>query len=244
MKKKNILEKLSSGKGFYLTAAVSFALIIAAIAFVYNSSVKLIKDLDIPTTTQEVTKEVQKNKEDIADPRTETTTASTRENEATTATSPTAEEETENQAVTAEEVIESQSFVNASYIFPFGNEISKEYSLTPVYDETMEDWRIHAAIDFSGEKGSDVVSVGDGRVTKVIADPAFGYCIEVDHGEFTARYCGIEQGTAVGIDDEVKKGDLIGKLGDIPCESAQESHLHFETVKDGVSIDPIKALGK
>ncbi len=244
MKKKNILEKLSSGKGFYLTAAVSFALIIAAIAFVYNSSVKLIKDLDIPTTTQEVTKEVQKNKEDIADPRTETTTASTRENEAATATSTTAEEETENQAVTAEEVIESQSFVNTSYIFPFGNEIGKEYSLTPVYDETMEDWRIHAAIDFSGEKGGDVVSVGDGRVTKVIADPSFGYCIEVDHGEFTARYCGIEQGTAVGIDDEVKKGDLIGKLGDIPCESAQENHLHFETVKDGVSIDPIKALGK
>ncbi len=108
----------------------------------------------------------------------------------------------------------------------------------------MGDWRIHAAIDFLGEKGSDVVSVGDGRVTKVIADPSRGYCIEVDHGEFTARYCGIEQGTAVGIDDEVKKGDLIGKLGDIPCESAQESHLHFETITDGVSIDPIKALGK
>ncbi len=244
MKKKNILQKLSSGKGFYLTAAVSFVLIIAAIAFVYNSSVNLIRDLDIPTTTEEATKKVQKNEEDIADPRTETTTADIRERETTAATSRTAEKETESQTVTAEEVIESQSFVNTSYVFPFGNEIGKEYSLTPVYDETMGDWRIHAAIDFLGEKGSDVVSVGDGRVTKVIADPSRGYCIEVDHGEFTARYCGIEQGTAVGIDDEVKKGDLIGKLGDIPCESAQESHLHFETLTDGVSIDPIKALGK
>ncbi len=244
MKKKNILEQLSSGKGFYLTAAVSFALIIAAIAFVYNSSIKLIKDLDIPTTTQEATKKVQKNEEDIADPRTETTTTSTLENEMSATTSRTTQKETENQTVTAEEVIESQSFVNASYVFPFGSKIGKEYSLTPVYDETMEDWRIHAAIDFLGEKGGNVVSVGNGKVTKVIADPSFGYCIEVDHGEFTAIYCGIEQGTAVGIDDEVKKGDLIGKLGDIPCESAQESHLHFETLKDGVCIDPIKALGK
>ncbi len=242
MKKKNLLEKLSSGKGFYITAALSFALIITAIGFVYSSSVKLIEDLDVPTTTaDEITKKVQKNKDDIADPRVTTTMAGTSEEEATTTTPRTAEETTAE--ITTTEAV-SEIFSNASYVYPFGNEIGKDFSLTAVYDETMEDWRIHKGIDFLGEKGADVVAVGDGKVTKVIADPSWGYCIEVDHGEFTARYCGMQQGTSIGIDDTVKKGDLIGKLGDIPCESAQESHLHFEAVKDGEHIDPIKAMKK
>lgn len=243
MKKKNIIEKLSSGKGFYITAALSFALIITAIAFVYNSSMGLIKDLDVPTTVpDEITEQVQKNEEDIADPRVTTTVVGTRENEEKETTSRTAEEETTSEITTTEEA--SETFKNDSFVYPFGTEIGKDYSLTPVYDETMEDWRIHKGIDFLGEKGADVVAVGDGKVTKVIADPSWGYCIEVDHGDFTARYCGIEQGTCAGIDDVVSKGDLIGKLGDIPCESKQEIHLHFETVKDGEWIDPIKALGK
>ncbi len=242
MKKKNILEKLSSGKGFYITAALSFTLIIAAIGFVYSSSIKLIEDLDVPTTVvDEITAEVQKNKDNIADPRVTTTVADTRESETATTTTRTAEETTAE--ITTTEAV-SETFSNASYVYPFGNDIGKDFSLTAVYDETMEDWRPHRGIDFLGEKGADVVAVGDGKVTKVIADPTWGYCIEVDHGEFTARYCGIQQGTCVGIDDTVKKGDLIGKLGDTPCESAQESHLHFETVKDGEHIDPIRAMKK
>ncbi|MBQ7295619.1 MAG: M23 family metallopeptidase [Clostridia bacterium] len=244
MKKKNLLHKLSSGKGFYITAALSFALIITAIGFVYSSSVRLIEDLDVPTTVkEEITAEVQKNKDDVADPRVTTTVAGTRESEEATTTTRTAEEETTVAEIMATEAV-SETFSNASYVYPFGNEIGREFSLTPVYDETMEDWRIHKGIDFLGEKGSDVVAVGDGKVTKVIADTSWGYCIEVDHGDFTARYCGIQQGTCVGIDDVVSKGDIIGKLGDTPCESSQQSHLHFETLKEGEHIDPIRAMKK
>lgn len=238
MKKKNIIEKLSSGKGFYITAAVSFALIITAIGFVYSSSVKLIEDLDVPTTlAEEITEQVRKNKDDVADPRITTEAKVPSESEPETSVQPEKEETTE--AVTTEK--ESEVLSNITYIYPFGEKTGKAFSLTPVYDETMEDWRIHKGIDFLGEKGSDVISVGDGKVTRVVADPAWGYCIEVDYGDFVARYCGIEQGTCVGIDDIVRKGDIIGKLGDIPCESAQESHLHFEIVKDGKHIDALSS---
>lgn len=251
MKKKNIIEKLSSGKGFYITAAVSFVMIIAAIGFVYLSSVKLIEDLDVPTTINEqVSEPVQKNKDDVSDPRVTTTVTGTRKNEIKESTTRTAEKTSQSSSAiketTSEKVTqqESETFNNSSYVYPFGNEIGKDFSLTAVYDETMEDWRVHPGIDFIGEKGSDVVSVGDGKVTKVISDPTWGYVIEIDHGEFTARYCAMEQGTAVGINDIVKKGETIGKLGEIPCESAQKSHLHFETVKDGENIDPLEALKK
>lgn len=247
MKKKNLIEKLSSGKGFYVTAAVSLALIIAAIGFVYSSSMKLIEDLDVPTTVKEsVNEQVQKNKKDVLDPRDDTKKVETKTTTTATTGARTTKSDTQNSSKEIESTTQkaSETFSNASYIYPFGDKIGKEFALRAVYDETMEDWRIHPAIDFLGEKGGDVVSVGDGKVTKVIIDPSYGYVIEVDHGDFTARYCGIEQGTAVGIDDVVKKGQLIGKLGDIPCESEQESHLHFETVKNGECIDPLKALKK
>lgn len=235
MKKKNILEKLSSGKGFYITAAVSFILIIAAIGFVYSSSVKLIEDLSVPTTNaEEITQQVRKNKDDIADPRITTTSPTTKERLTTTTTEPTTEEPTE-----ADEVFSSTSFV-----FPTGEKVCKQFSMTPVYDETMEDWRIHKGVDFSAEKGSEVIAVGDGKVVKVISDPSWGYCVEIDHGAFIARYCSLEQGTCVGIDDIVSMGDAIGKLNNIPCESAQESHLHFEIIKDGIYIDPLTQLGE
>lgn len=239
MKKKNIIEKLSSGKGFYITAAVSFALIVAAIGFVYSSSVRLIEDLPAPTTTaaEEITQQVRKNKDDIADPRVTTTTAPT-----------TTEKQSQTTTVPAEEEItsaeENEAISNSFFVFPVEEKVCKAFSTTPVYDETMEDWRIHKGTDFAAEKGADVVSVGDGKVVRVVSDPAWGYYVEIDHGAFIARYCSLEQGHCVGIDDIVARGDIIGRLADIPCESAAQSHLHFEIIKDGECIDPMTLLGE
>ena len=106
----------------------------------------------------------------------------------------------------------------------------------------MGDWRVHKGVDFIAQVGTDVVSIGNGKVVKVIADPSWGYCIDVDYGDFIARYCGLEQGTTVIIDDKVAKGDVIGKTATSPCESKQQAHFHFEIVKDGVWIDPVTVL--
>lgn len=236
MKKKNILEKLSSGKGFYITAAVSFTLIIAAIGFVYSSSVKLIEDLPVPTTSaEEITQQVRKNKDDVADPRETTVPPTMAESQTETTTKAPFEETTQT---------ENEAFSNSYFVYPIGKEVCKNFSMTPVYDETMEDWRIHKGVDFAAEKGTAVTAVGDGRVVKVVSDPSWGYCVEIDHGPFIARYCALEQGSCVGIDDVVSRGDVIGKLADIPCESAQESHLHFEIIKDSAYLDPLSQLGE
>jgi murein DD-endopeptidase MepM/ murein hydrolase activator NlpD len=112
-----------------------------------------------------------------------------------------------------------------------------------VKNATTGDWRIHKGIDFIAKRGDEVRSIGNGKVVRVVSDPAWGYCIDVDYGEFTARYCGMEQGTTVIIDDVVSKGDTIGKVGFIPCESKQESHLHFEIVRGGANVDPKEILG-
>ena len=38
---------------------------------------------------------------------------------------------------------------------------------------------------------------------------------------------------------------MIGTVGlEMPLESAQESHLHLEIVKDGVRVDPLSVIGQ
>ncbi len=235
--KKTIIEKISSGKGFYITAALSFAVIVAAIAFVYNSSVNMLQELDIPTTLEQV----EKNQPDVSDPRKYTDDETSEEDEIVSTTEPVtttkASTQPTTQATTRTSTVEA--FSNDSFMLPLSGDVDRKFSLSVVYDETMEDWRTHKGVDFLGNKGDDVLSIGNGKVSKVIFDPVFGYTIEVDYGDFTGRYCGIDQSGAVGIDDTVTKGSVIGKIGDIPCESQQESHLHFEVIKNGSAIDPM-----
>lgn len=242
-KKKSIIEKISSGKGFYITAVLSFVMIVAAIALVYSSSVNMLRDIEIPTTV----KQVEKKQQNVSDPRqTEEKTEPKITDEAsdviTTEAVPKAEKEAE---ITTSETTEKavEIFRNETFVYPLTGDVDRAFSLSPVYDETMEDWRIHKGIDFIAKRGDEVKSIGNGKVIRVISDPAWGYCIDVDYGEFTARYCGMEQGTTVIIDDVVSKGDTIGKVGFIPCESKQESHLHFEIVRGGAWVDPKEVMG-
>ncbi len=242
-KKKSIIEKIASGKGFYITAVLSFVMIVAAIAFVYNSSVNMLRDIDIPTTV----KQVEKNQKNVSDPRQKeevTDEKSTQKNtqDTTKAIVPTTEKPTETTTVPTTTKA-AEVFKNDVFVYPLAGDIDRTFSLSPVYDETMEDWRIHKGIDFAAKRGEEVKSIGNGKVVRVISDPSWGYCIDVDYGEFVARYCGMEQGTTVIIDDVVSKGDTIGKVGFIPCESKQESHLHFEIVRGEAWVDPKEVIG-
>ena len=54
----------------------------------------------------------------------------------------------------------------------------------------------------------------------------------MDCGDFTMRYCGLLQGSTAKPDTVVAQGDAIGKVGSIPCESAQENHIHIEILSD------------
>ena len=238
--KKTIIERISSGKGFYIIAALSFTVIVAAIAFIYNSSVNMLRDLDIPTTLEQV----EKNQTSVSDPRKyyddENDESDEHDITKSTPTPTPTSTTTQTTTVTTTQTLTVEAFSNDSFILPLSGDVDRKFSLSPVYDETMEDWRTHKGVDFLGNTGDDVLSIGNGKVSKVIFDPTWGYCIEVDYGKFTARYCGLEQGSAVGIDDKVTKGSVMGKIGSIPCENRQESHLHFEIVKDGVAVDPME----
>lgn len=244
MKRKNsAFEKISSGKGFYITAAIAFCAIIASVIAAYYSSNRLVQKPQanqIETSDHSIPAEV--NKTDIPDERDIETEPMT-EIEPTTTMATTAP--TTNSATTQIAETTGEQFVNLEFVLPCGGDIIKKYSPSePIYSKTMGDWRIHNGIDFAVEAGDEVYSVGNGKVSKVIADPKWGYVIEVDYGFFTGRYCGIKQDTAVGIDKTVKTGDVIGEIDNIPIEAEDGAHLHFETLKNGKNVDPFTAMGK
>lgn len=251
MKSFNFKEKFSKSKTVYTMAAVSFCLAVLAIGIVYSQTMDTVEKI-IPEVS--TTKQVNQNQTNVTDPRniqpttekrtTEKPTESTTTTSATSATESTAYTENTDAietvpvSSTAVSVVASQSFIR-----PHDGEIIRAYSPdVPVYCETMNDWRTHGGIDIAVNKGDEVLSVGKGKVSKVLADTSYGYTVEVDYGTFTARYCGMKQGECVGIGQSLEKGDSIGVVETVPCEAKSAPHLHFEVLVNGDYADPLKTL--
>lgn len=241
MKKKvSFLERISSGKGFYITASICICVIIAAIAVIYNSSVNMLEGVITPETTAQV----QKNQEGVKDPRSTTVTTEKEESTITKKFEPTTERVTnEPSTVVTTAPTTTETFMkSAELIAPVSGEIIKGFSISPVFDETMGDWRSHGGTDYEVTEGEEIKAVANGKVSRIISDPSWGYIVEIDCGDFTVRYCGLLQGSTVLMNEVVMQGDTVGKIGSIPCESAQETHLHLEILKDGDRVDPKKTL--
>ena len=130
-----------------------------------------------------------------------------------------------------------------SFVYPANGKILKGFSDSKLlYSKTMNDWRTHSGTDFEANEGDKVYSIGEGKVKKVTSEIKWGYCIEVDYGEYIARYCGIDQDGAVSVGQQVYKNSTIGTVKTAPCESLDGTHLHFEMLKGGKPIDPIAVI--
>ena len=126
---------------------------------------------------------------------------------------------------------------------PLSGSIMKSHSVeTPVFSQTLGDWRVHTGIDISAEIGTDVKAVAGGTVTAVRNDHFMGKTVEVTHnGGIVSVYSNLSNdGISVKVGDTVLAGDKLGVVGDTSLtELADESHLHFEILVSGVSVNPL-----
>lgn len=155
--------------------------------------------------------------------------------------------DTRNNSEAAEENENYKKPYKDYYCLPFGNQIIKDYSnMSPVYSKTLGDWRTHNGIDFSGEAGGAVVAISYGEVISIYNDTLFGTCVLIDHGNgVTAKYCGLNKDTLnVKEHSTVNMEDVIGHLGEIPCEKTEGAHLHFEITHNGEIVEPLELMGK
>jgi len=203
----------------------SLAVCIVAILIGSVSAIKNKNDLynNVSLTTKSVV-EIRKNQTDV-----------TKQTTVTTQTVPTTVITTAKPTTT--------SIVANKFVMPVGGRLKKEFSNQKLqYCETYGDWRLHLGVDIAAKKGTDVVSAGKGKVKKVYYDDLYGKTIVIDHGNgVIANYCGVKS-VVVSKGDIVEIGERIAVIGEIPCEVADEIHLHFSVKRDSKFVDPIEEL--
>ena len=134
-------------------------------------------------------------------------------------------------------------FVNkgTSYVMPLEGEIIGSHSGGELVKyEALNEWRTHDGMDIKGETGAEIKAAADGKIKSVGSDPLWGTVVEIEHEKgITTLYYGLSEEVPVKAGDEVKAGDVIGKLGETNlAEVDKDSHLHFAIKENGKFIDP------
>lgn len=241
-----------NNKGFYITMAIALTAIIASTVLITYSSNK-IKTKQTHTSQQSelssspiVSENANNPKNDVPDTRNDVQIGQIdTTNEPLTSKSEMQSKKTDETSENKTTVPAETTKENISCCLPVGTQILKDYSNgVPVKSKTMNDWRLHNGVDFSGEAGDDVHAVRNGKVTRIYDDSMWGKTVEIDHGNgMVAKYCGFDE-LSVEENSNVEKEQVIGSLGDIPIESADNTHLHLEITVNGKITDPIEAMGK
>jgi hypothetical protein len=97
--------------------------------------------------------------------------------------------------------------------------------------------REHKGLDFAADLGTPVYATGDAQVLMAYFSGSFGNVIYLDHGYgYESRYAhlskfGVKQG------ERVKRGQLIGYVGDTGYSVS--AHLHYEVLYKGHQVNPI-----
>jgi murein DD-endopeptidase MepM/ murein hydrolase activator NlpD len=105
--------------------------------------------------------------------------------------------------------------------------------LHPIFHVYMD----HKGLDFAAAHGTPVYATGDGKITMAYFSDSYGNVIYLDHGyEFETRYAHLSS-FAVKPGDVVKRGQVIGYVGN--TGNSVSSHLHYEVLYGGVHVNPI-----
>jgi hypothetical protein len=98
--------------------------------------------------------------------------------------------------------------------------------------------KMHNGIDFAASIGTPIYATEDGKIAVVdVKFSGYGKVVEVDHGfGYRTRYAHMHD-FAVRVGQSVKRGDLIGYVGNTGLSTAP--HLHYEVLINGVQVDPV-----
>jgi len=100
----------------------------------------------------------------------------------------------------------------------------------------------HKGLDFAGPEGTKVSAVAAGLVTFAGDRAGYGEMVEINHGNgLSTRYCHNEK-VLVKQGDMVRKGQEVSLMGSTGHSTGP--HLHFEVLKNGVQVDPLRFIGE
>jgi murein DD-endopeptidase MepM/ murein hydrolase activator NlpD len=98
--------------------------------------------------------------------------------------------------------------------------------------------KMHTGIDFAASIGTPIYATADGKVMEVaVKFSGYGKLVEIDHGfGYRTRYAHMHE-FAVRSGQNVKRGDLVGYVGNTGLSTAP--HLHYEVLINGSQVDPV-----
>jgi murein DD-endopeptidase MepM/ murein hydrolase activator NlpD len=98
--------------------------------------------------------------------------------------------------------------------------------------------RMHTGCDFSAPRGTPIYATGNGKVKTVRTHPGgYGKEIEIDHGYgYVTKYAHLDNFN-VKIGQKVKRGELIGWVGNTGASTAP--HVHYEIIYNGRKVNPV-----
>ena len=236
--------KFLTSKGFYVAIAVcligagtaTWLAVDRTITGIENSNNQIIQNenqfAEFPPL-----EEAEKKQEGIIIPKPSAPASSS-------STAPSSSEPATKSTTKSEQPEASPKSLTLAYSLPVTGNIINQYSAGElVKNITLGDWRTHDGVDIAAEKGADVFAAADGVVSSVRSDPLWGTVITIDHADGRQTiYCGLDSVVPVKVGENVLSHQAIGKIDIIPCESGDESHLHFAMKQSGAWIDPLSVM--
>jgi len=108
------------------------------------------------------------------------------------------------------------------------------YRIHPIYKIK----KFHYGIDFTAPTGTEIYVTGDGTIEQIESSHrGYGNSIIVDHGFGTKTIYGHLERFNVKQGQKVKRGDIIGFVGNSGLSTAP--HLHYEVLRSGEQVNPI-----
>ena len=108
------------------------------------------------------------------------------------------------------------------------------HRIHPIYKTYL----MHAGIDFTAPIGTEIYATGNGVVAKTEYNGrGYGNNVVIQHGYGYSTLYGHMSRFAVRPGQRVKRGDVIGYVGN--TGSSTGPHVHYEVIKNGKKIDPI-----
>ncbi|MES2638230.1 MAG: peptidoglycan DD-metalloendopeptidase family protein [Myxococcota bacterium] len=97
-------------------------------------------------------------------------------------------------------------------------------------------------MDFGAPMGTPFRAVADGVVTRSAYLRGYGQMVMLQHGAYTTLYAHAN-GLRVAQGQAVKKGDVLGLVGNTGLAEAEDARLHFEVRYNNTPQDPDEWLG-
>lgn len=98
--------------------------------------------------------------------------------------------------------------------------------------------KFHEGMDFTAPTGTDIYATGDGVIAEVESSHrGYGNKIIIDHGYGYKTLYAHMYAFNVKVGQKVKRGDVIGRVGNTGLSTAP--HLHYEVSLNGEKVNPV-----